>query len=134
VPTPFLHPALFPLALGLLGGTVTLRRILFARRIQRTGVEVLGQVVRQREVSSRRGPYFIPTIRFTTWLAQLIEAESAGHSTNLEFFDGDEVIVFYDPSQPATFLLAQELNLRSKYTQLAIVVFLFMAAWASAMP
>lgn len=114
-------------------GVITLRQLLFARRLQRTGVEVLGQVVRQREVSSRSGPYFIPTIRFTTWLGQLIEAESAGHSTKLEFFDGDEVIVVYDPEQPATFLLAQELNLRSKYAQLAIVAFLFMAAGASAL-
>ncbi|MDO7884288.1 DUF3592 domain-containing protein [Hymenobacter cheonanensis] len=128
-----IHSALFPFALGIIMGVITLRRIIFARRLQRTGVEVLGQVVRQREVSSRSGPYFIPTIRFTTWLGQLIEAESAGQSNNLEFFDGDEVIVFYDPNHPAIFLLAQELNLRSKYAQLALVAFLFMAALASAM-
>lgn len=132
MPTTFLHPALFLLALGLLGGIVTLRRILFARRLQRTGVEVLGQVIRQREVRNRRGAYFIPTIRFTTWLGQLIEAESAGHSTNLEFFDGDEVVVYYDANRPASFLLAQEMNLRSKYGQLALAALMLLFAWVSA--
>jgi hypothetical protein len=67
-------------------GVAIVRELLLVRWLRSVGIEIVGQVVRQREVQSRNGTYFVPTISFTTWLGQLIEAESAGHSTNLEFF------------------------------------------------
>jgi hypothetical protein len=55
-----------------------------------------------------------------------IEAESAGHSTSLEFFDGDEVVVYYDPDQPRRFLLAQQMTVLSKYWQLGLAALLLL--------
>jgi hypothetical protein len=127
-----MHPALFPIALSLILGVSTLRQIRRARHLQHTGVEVLGRVVHQREVSNRSGKYFIPTIRFTTYFGQLIEAESAEPSAKLEFFDGNEVVLYYNPNQPNEFLLAQELNLRSRYGLLVIAALLLILAWVSA--
>ena len=129
----FMHPALLPIASGLILGLFTLRQIRLAQRLQRTGVEVLGRVVSQRQESSRSGNHFIPTIRFTTCFGQAIEAESAGDSTNLEFFDGDEVVVYYDPNEPIRFLLAQQLNLRSKYGQMSVVALMLMLGWFAAL-
>jgi hypothetical protein len=130
-------------------GVVVLRQLVLVRRLRRVGLEVVGRVVRQREVRSRSGThlvptigftmqklrsrsgtYFVPTIGFTTWLGQLIEAESAGQPTGLEFFDGDEVVVYYDPDKPARFLLAQELVVTSKYWKLALAVLLVAVTWA----
>lgn len=118
--------SLVPLTFGVL----VLRQLLLVRRLRRVGLEVIGRVVRQREVQSRSGRYFVPTIGFTTGLGQPIEAESAGQPTGLEFFDGDEVVVYYDPEKPARFLLTQELAVTSKYWQLALAVLLVAVAWA----
>jgi hypothetical protein len=114
--------ALFPFFFGV----VIVRELLLVRRLRSVGIEIVGRVVRQREVKSRNGTYFVPTISFTTWLGQLIEAESAGHSTNLEFFDDDEVVVYYDPNQPSRFLLAQQMAVSTKYWQLVLAALLLL--------
>ncbi len=113
-------------------GVVIVRQLLLVRQLRSGGIEIVGRVVRQREVKGRSGTYFVPTISFTTWLGQLIEAESAGHSINLEFFDGDEVVVFYDPNQPRRFLLAQEMAVGIKYWQLALAALFLLLALVGA--
>ena len=118
--------SLVPLAFGV--GVV--RHILLVRRLQRVGIEVVGRVVRQREVNNRSGRYFVPTIGFTTRLGQRVETESAGRITGLEFFDGDEVVLLYDPDEPARFLLVQELGAGSYYWQLGVAGLLVAVAWA----
>jgi hypothetical protein len=111
---------LFPLFFGV----AIVRELLLVRRLRSVGIEIVGRVVRQ--MKSRNGTYFVPTISFTTWLGQLIEAESAGHSTNLEFFDDDEVVVYYDPNQPSRFLLAQQMAVSTKYWQLVLAALLLL--------
>jgi len=118
--------SLVPLAFGV----AAYRHLLLVRRLQRVGLAVVGRVVRQREENSRSGAYTVPTIGFTTGLGQPIEAESAGRITGLEFFDGDEVVLLYDPDKPACFLLTQEMNVRSYYWQMAGAGLLVAVAWA----
>jgi hypothetical protein len=113
---------IFPLAFAI----AIVRELLLVRRLRSVGIEIVGRVVRQREAKARNGTYFVPTISFTTSLGQLIEAESAGHSTSLEFFDGDEVAVYYDPNEPKRFLLAQQMVVSTKYWQLVLAALLLL--------
>jgi len=120
--------ALVPIAFGV----AAFRQILLVRRLQRVGIEVVGRVVRQREVNSRSGAYSVPTVGFATELGQLLEAESTASTTGLEFFDGDEVLLVYDPGKPTRFLLTQEMSVNSYYWQLAVAVLLVVGAVAGA--
>ena len=108
-------------ALSLLWGVQLVREIRLARRLRRVGIEVVGHVVRQREVNGRGGRYLVPTLGVTPRTGQPVEGESAGQAPNLEFCDGDAVRVVYDPSRPARFLLAQELTGTSRYWYLAVI-------------
>jgi hypothetical protein len=60
----------------------------------------------------------------------LLSARKAG---NLEFFNGDAVVLYYDPDQPARFLFAQELVVTSSYWLLGFAVLLMvvisLGAW-----
>jgi hypothetical protein len=107
---------------------LSVREIRLARRLHKVGIEVIGRVVREREERNRSGVRFIPTVSFTTQLGQTIvgESASAGKASNLEFFDGDEVVLYYDPDQPARFLFAQELVVTSRYYLLAFAVLLLL--------
>ncbi|TVT40642.1 hypothetical protein FNT36_14330 [Hymenobacter setariae] len=107
-------------------GVAIVRELLLVRRLRSVGIEIVGRVVHQREVESRNGAYFVPTISFTTLLGQLIEAESAVRSSGFEFFDGDEVVLYYDPDEPGRFLLYQQMAVNSKYWQLAIAALLLL--------
>lgn len=113
-------PALLPSALSLWWAVQIAQEIQLARRLRQTGIAVAGRIVRQREVNGRGGRYQVATIGFTTRTGQPIEAESQGNTRNLEFLDGDQVRVCYDPAHPNRFLLAQELVSRSRYWWLAI--------------
>jgi hypothetical protein len=120
-------------ALPLVWGVQLVRQIQLARRLRKVGVEVVGQIVRQREVNGRGGRYSILTIGFTTQSGQAVAGESQGSTTDLEFFDGDEVALRYDPARPTCFLLAQELTGTSRYWWLAVagalLAFLQLATW-----
>jgi hypothetical protein len=107
---------------------LSVREIRLAKHLHKVGIEVIGRVVREREERNRSGVRFIPTVSFTTRLGQTIvgESASAGKASNLEFFNEDEVVLYYDPDQPARFLFAQELVVTSSYWLLAFAVLLML--------
>jgi hypothetical protein len=108
---------------------VIIREIRLAQRLRREGIEVVGRIVRQRLRSGRGGSYFIPTARFTTQLGQAITTESAGHATRPEFLVGEDVVLYYDPDQPARFLFSLELADGKRYLFLALAVVLGPFIW-----
>jgi hypothetical protein len=109
--------------------SVIIREIRLARRLRKVGIEVVGRIVHQRLRSSRGGTYFIPTVRFKTQLRQVITTESAGIVTRSEFHTGEDVVLYYDPDQPARFLFAPELADNKRYLFLAFGILLGPFIW-----
>jgi hypothetical protein len=113
---------------------LAVRQIRLAKRLPKVGLEVIGRVVHEREERNRSGVRFIPTVSFTTRQGQTMvgESASAGKASNLEFFNGDEVELYYDPDQPACFLFVQELVVTNSYWLLAFAVLLLLVTLAGA--
>jgi hypothetical protein len=114
---------------------LAVRQIRLAKHLPKVGLEVIGLVVHQRQERNRSGVRFIPTVSFTTRQGQTMvgESASADKASNLEFFNGDEVVLYYDPDQPARFLFIQELVVTNSYWLLALAVLLLfitlLGAW-----
>jgi hypothetical protein len=121
-----MHWLIFPLFLALLvWASLISREIWLTWRLRKIGVTTLGQVVRHRERffrSRNNSPRFVPIVRFTTLSGQVVEAESWGASTELDFLNGVEVVVYYDAQQPQRFLVTQELVSYTKYWLLAFAL------------
>jgi hypothetical protein len=116
-------------AMLVVGIRLLIREIQLDQRLRSIGIKVIGRIVHQRLRSGRGDNYFIPIARFTTQLGQVITIESAGHTIRPEFFDGDDVVPYYDPDQPALFLFAQELGRSRRYWFLALAMLLTLPIW-----
>ena len=101
-------------------GVALSREIYFVHRLKTGGTEVIGRVLNQQVKTERGTRYTTYTIGFTTLLGQRIEGERTGSPSEFEFFDGDEVLLYYDPNQPVRFLLVQELSNLRRYGWLAL--------------
>ena len=105
------------------------RTSLFVCKMLRTGIPAQGVIISQRQVERSRGheTYLVPQVRFQTLQGQLIEGESWRQDGDVEFFDGDEAYLRYDPGQPTDFLFVQQL-LPPPYWLLALHLLLLAVA------
>ena len=123
---------LFSLFFALISGFRTLQMgqlILFVRKMQQISIPAQGVVISQRQVQRGRGyeTDWVPLVEYQTLEGQPIRGESWKKEVNVEFFDGDEVYLHYDPAQPIDFLFVQEL-VWPPYWQLAVVTLFLMMA------
>ena len=80
--------------------------------LRRFGKPVTGRVVQQRKWQNRGNISFSPTVEFTTQTAEAITVENESARAPAEFTYGQLVLIYYDPKQPARFLLAEQLTKR----------------------
>jgi hypothetical protein len=67
--------------------------------------------VRQRQGRGRYGRLLtIPVVRFTAQRGRVIEAESVSGATFPLLHNGTNVTLYYDPEQPSSFMLEQEVD------------------------
>jgi hypothetical protein len=121
--------ALLTLLIPLAWVGVIIREIRFAGRLRKVGIEAVGRIVHQRLRTSRSHSYFIPIARFKTQLGQVITTESAGIVTRPEFLNGEDVVLYYDPDQPARFLFAPELADDKRYLALSFGILMGPFIW-----
>ncbi|AMR26259.1 hypothetical protein A0257_03550 [Hymenobacter psoromatis] len=90
--------------------------IRFAANLWQHGVSGRGIVISQRTIATGQPLTAIYQRRtvvellFTTATGTPVKVEKELSGNRLEFFDGDEVYLYYDANEPTSFLLIQELN------------------------
>ena len=111
----FLKPALCFIQLGTLFLYMSMKAILFLRKIERTGIESIGKIV---SIEIHNNGHKVPVIEFTTPEGVIIKEKPIVYSTTdlqlisdlFKNYTGKEISISYDPENPNQFIILENSN------------------------
>lgn len=111
----FLKPALCFIQLGTLFLYMSMKAILFLRKIERTGIESIGKIV---SIEIHNNGHKVPVIEFTTPEGVIIKEKPIIYSTTdlqlisdlFKNYTGKEISILYDSENPSQFVILENSN------------------------